>query len=178
MNAHDDGIANFDLFVKRGSAPTTTSYDCARRGSGQFGACEFPSPAAGTWHVLVQRVSGTGSYQVTASAFAHGGLSVDLTTGAPSVAPGGTLPLTISLANQTGATQSFAWLVSMVRPDGNQTALIPISGITLPSGGSFAPLVNLPVPPAAPLGTWGVGALLWQPGVGVVDRAFVSCQVK
>jgi hypothetical protein len=128
--------------------------------------------------VLVQRVSGTGSYQVTASAFAHGLLSVDLATGVPSVAPGGTLPLTISVANQTDALQSFAWLVSMVRPDGNQISLIPVSGMTLPSGGSFAPLVNLPLPPSAPLGTWGIGALLWQPGVGVVDQAFVSFQVK
>lgn len=178
MNAHDDGIANFNLYVKQGSAPTTTSFDCARTGAGQFGFCEFASPAAGTWHVLVQRVTGTGSYQVTASAFAHGQLTVDLSTGTTSVAPGSTIPLSIVLANQTGANQSFAWLASMVRPDGSQTQLIPISGMSLADGGSFAPQITLPIPANAPLGMWGVGALLWQPGVGVVDQAFVSFRVK
>ncbi len=178
MNAQDDGVADFDLYVKQGAAPTITSYDCARRGAGQFGVCEFPSPAAGPWYVLVQRVAGAGSYQVTATAFQHGLLSVDLSSGTTSVPPGGVLPLTISLANQTGATQSFAWLASLVRPDGTLTPLIPATGLSLPSGASFAPLVNLPLPAAAPLGTWNVGAILWQPGVGVVDQAHFSFQVK
>src|SRR5262249_19043816 len=48
MNAVDDGFANFDLYVKAGSAPTTTDYDCQRNGTGQFAACEFDDPAAGT----------------------------------------------------------------------------------------------------------------------------------
>ena len=65
-----------------------------------------------------------------------------------------------------------------MRPDGSQTPLIPATGMSLPSGGSFAPRLDLPLPIAAPLGTWGVGALLWQPGMGVVDQAFVTFQVK
>jgi hypothetical protein len=178
MNAHDDGIANFDLYLKQGAAPTTTSFDCARTGTGQFGFCEFSSPAAGTWHVLVQRMTGAGSYQVTASAFEHGLLSVDLSTGVPEVAPGGLLPLTISLANQTGAPQPFVWFVSLIHPDGTEIPLIPVSGGSLPSGGSFAPLLSLPLPATAPVGNWGVGALLWQQGVGVVDQAFVSFEVR
>jgi hypothetical protein len=178
INAHDDGIANFDLYVKQGTAPTLTSYDCARTGAGQFGSCEWTAPAAGTWHVLVQRVSGTGAYQVTASVFEHGLLSVDLATGLPAVAPGGVLPLSISLANQTGAAQSFVWFVALVLPGGTLIPLVPVSAGSLGSGGSFTPLLNLPLPTTAPVGTWGVGALLWQQGVGVVDQAFVSFAVR
>jgi hypothetical protein len=164
--------------VKQGAAPTTTSYDCARKGTGQFGVCEFSAPAAGTWNVLVQRVAGAGSYQVTESAFQPGLLTIDVSAGATSVARGGLLPLTFSFANQTGAKQSFAWLASLVRPDGAQIQLVPATGFSLPSGGSYAPLVNLPLPSTAPLGIWGVGAVIWQPGVGVVDRGFVSFEVK
>lgn len=72
MNAIDDGGADFDLYVRFGAPPTTTTYDCRRNGSGQFAACEFASPAAGTWYVLVRRFAGTGPYQATATTFALG----------------------------------------------------------------------------------------------------------
>jgi hypothetical protein len=72
MNAIDDGISDFDLYVKAGSAPTTSVYDCARFGPNQYGVCEFTAPASGTWHVLVNRYSGAGTYQLTVSQFANG----------------------------------------------------------------------------------------------------------
>jgi hypothetical protein len=68
MNATDDG-SDFDLYVKAGSAPTTDVYDCGRFGPNQFGVCEFPAPAAGTWHVLVHRYVGAGIYQVNVTQF-------------------------------------------------------------------------------------------------------------
>lgn len=67
MNAVDDGLADFDLYVKAGSPPTTSDFDCEQNGVGQFGYCAFSSPAATTWHVLVRRFSGSGTYQVTAT---------------------------------------------------------------------------------------------------------------
>lgn len=72
MNAVDDGISDFDLYVKAGSAPTISVYDCARFGQNQFGVCEFSAPASGTWHVLVNRYSGAGTYQLTITEFATG----------------------------------------------------------------------------------------------------------
>ena len=69
MNAIDDTIANFDLYVKAGSPPTLGDFDCRRDGTGQFGFCEFSAPVAGPWHVLVNRVSGEGSYQLTVTSF-------------------------------------------------------------------------------------------------------------
>ena len=70
MNAVDDGLSDFDLYVKFGSAPTSSLYDCGRFGSNQFAVCEFPTPAAGTWHALVQRYSGAGTYQLTVTEYA------------------------------------------------------------------------------------------------------------
>lgn len=69
MNAVDDG-SDFDLYVRAGSPPTTTSFDCAANGTGQFGACEFADPAPGPWYVLLDRFWGSGGYQVTATTFA------------------------------------------------------------------------------------------------------------
>jgi hypothetical protein len=65
MNAVDDGVSDFDLYVKAGSAPTTDDYDCGRFGSNQYGFCEFTAPASGPWHVLVNRYAGSGTYQLT-----------------------------------------------------------------------------------------------------------------
>jgi trypsin/pre-peptidase len=68
MNAVDDG-SDFDLYVKAGTPPTTTDYDCRQNGSGQFGLCEFAAPSPGTWHVLVARFAGSGTYQTTVTMF-------------------------------------------------------------------------------------------------------------
>jgi hypothetical protein len=69
MNAVDDGPSDFDLYVRAGSPPTTTTYDCKQDGGNQYGACSFASPAAGPWYVMVRRFSGAGAYQLTATAF-------------------------------------------------------------------------------------------------------------
>jgi hypothetical protein len=69
LNAVDDG-SDFDVYLRQGNAPTTSVYDCAHTGSNQFGYCEITSPAADTWYVLVNRFSGNGTYQVTATTIA------------------------------------------------------------------------------------------------------------
>lgn len=69
MNSEDNGSLDADLYVKYGSAPTTSVNDCARAGSGPHGTCIFESPVAGTWHILARRASGSGNYQVTTTEF-------------------------------------------------------------------------------------------------------------
>ena len=69
FNGVDDGQADFDLYVKAGRPPTATDYDCRVTGAGQYGYCQFLFPAAGRWHMLVERVAGTGPYQLTATVF-------------------------------------------------------------------------------------------------------------
>ncbi|MEA2464866.1 MAG: hypothetical protein QOJ98_2613, partial [Acidobacteriota bacterium] len=47
------GTGDADLYVRFGSAPTMTVYDCRPFASGNNETCTFPSPTAGTWHVMV-----------------------------------------------------------------------------------------------------------------------------
>jgi vibriolysin len=51
------GGGDADLYVKRGSAPTTGSYDCRSYSSGNTENCTLSNPAAGTWYVLVHAYS-------------------------------------------------------------------------------------------------------------------------
>ena len=67
--AHPPLLNDFDLFIKAGSPPTTSDYDCSDIGSAPYGFCEITAPATGTWHVLVDWVEGRGTYQVTATTF-------------------------------------------------------------------------------------------------------------
>ncbi len=69
INAIDDGTADFDLYVKAGSPPTTSVFDCGITNSRQFDACLFDKPTGGNWHILVSRAAGAGRYQLTASSF-------------------------------------------------------------------------------------------------------------
>jgi hypothetical protein len=47
------GTGDADLYVRFGSAPTMTVYDCRPFASGNNETCNFPTPTAGTWHVMV-----------------------------------------------------------------------------------------------------------------------------
>jgi hypothetical protein len=67
LNAIDDQRADFDVYVKAGAVPSSSDYDCRASGPSQYGACRFTFPTAGLWYALVQRVYGTGPYQLTAT---------------------------------------------------------------------------------------------------------------
>lgn len=69
-NVATDRANDFDLFVRAGSAPSALVFDCADTNASPFGFCEIAAPQAGTWHVLVNRQSGDGSVQLTATTFA------------------------------------------------------------------------------------------------------------
>jgi hypothetical protein len=73
LNASEEPGADLDLYVRQGIAPTVSEYDCRAFGSNQWGFCVFDAPAEGSWHVLVNRYSGTSVYQVTATLFAGEG---------------------------------------------------------------------------------------------------------
>ena len=72
LNASEQSGADFDLYVKQGSPPTTSDFDCKSDGPNQYGYCEIAHPAVGTWHVLVSRYGGSGDYQVTATVITSG----------------------------------------------------------------------------------------------------------
>ena len=48
------GSGDADLYVRRGSQPTTSSYDCRPYRNGNSETCSFSNPAAGTWHIGVR----------------------------------------------------------------------------------------------------------------------------
>lgn len=47
------GTGDVDLYVRFGTAPTTTTYDCRPYTGGNAETCTFAAPAAGTWHVML-----------------------------------------------------------------------------------------------------------------------------
>ena len=51
------GTGDADLYVKFGSAPTDTVYDCRPFQTGNAETCTFAAPAAGTWFVRVKAYS-------------------------------------------------------------------------------------------------------------------------
>lgn len=67
------GSGDADLYVKFGSAPTDSSYDCRPYTSGNGESCSFASPAAGTYYVRIKAyasfsgVSLVGDYTVAVS---------------------------------------------------------------------------------------------------------------
>jgi PKD repeat protein len=62
------GTGDADMYVKRGSAPTTSSYDCRPYVAGNSETCNISSSTAGTYYVMVRAYSSytgvtlTGSY--------------------------------------------------------------------------------------------------------------------
>ncbi len=61
------GSGDADLYVKFGSAPTSSSYDCRPYKSGNNESCDFASPSAGTWHVMLQAYSSFSGVSLTGS---------------------------------------------------------------------------------------------------------------
>jgi len=51
------GTGDADLYVRAGSQPTTTSYDCRPYEGGNSEECSIDSPAAGTYHVMLRGYS-------------------------------------------------------------------------------------------------------------------------
>ena len=51
------GSGDADMYVKRGSAPTDSSYDCRPYRSGNSESCTFAAPTAGTYYVRIKAYS-------------------------------------------------------------------------------------------------------------------------
>ncbi|MDP1699293.1 MAG: endonuclease [Xanthomonadaceae bacterium] len=75
--AINGGSGDADVYVRFGSAPTTSTYDCRPFLTGNAETCSFAAPQAGTWYVMVNAftsfsgVSLTGNY--TAASGGGGG---------------------------------------------------------------------------------------------------------
>ena len=67
------GSGDADLYVKFGSAPSTSSYDCRSEGSTNAETCNIATAQAGTYHVLVRGYSAFSGLSLTGSYTAGGG---------------------------------------------------------------------------------------------------------
>ncbi len=67
------GSGDADLYVKFGSAPTDSSYDCRPYKSGNAESCTFASPSVGTYHVRVKSYSAFSGLSVLADYDTGGG---------------------------------------------------------------------------------------------------------
>lgn len=61
------GSGDADLYVRRGSAPTTSSYDCRPYRTGNNESCSSATPQAGTYHILVRGYSSFSGVTLRAS---------------------------------------------------------------------------------------------------------------
>jgi hypothetical protein len=88
------GTGDADMYVRFGTPPNTTTYDCRPFVSGNNETCSFPSPAAGTWHVMLDGYTAysgltlVGSYQTGATCNAISDVEPNDSTGAPQVISG------------------------------------------------------------------------------------------
>ena len=113
------GSGDADLYVKFGSAPTTSSYTCKSEGSTTAETCSIATAQAGKYYVLIHAYSAysgtslTGSY----STGGGGGGGTVLTSGTP-----------VTLANQSTGTTSANY--TLVVPSGKTSVVFTISGGT------------------------------------------------
>jgi len=137
------GTGDADLYVKFGSAPTDTSYDCRPYLGGNTETCSFAAPQAGTYYVRVKAyaafsgVSLTGSYST-----GGGGGSQTYTNGADyQIRDNTTVESPISVSGRTGNAPSATSVsvnivhtyigdlkVDLVAPDGSIYVLHNRSG--------------------------------------------------
>jgi serine protease len=106
------GTGDADLYVKAGSKPTTSSYDCRPYKGGNNEVCTIDNPTAGTYHVMLQGYS----------AYTGVSLQGDLTTGATGPQPGGITETNLSASRSS-------WVRKTVEiPAGMTSFTVTISG--------------------------------------------------
>jgi hypothetical protein len=67
------GSGDGDLYVKFGSAPTTSSYDCRSWASGNAETCNISTAQAGTYYVMINSYASFSGMSLTGSYTAGGG---------------------------------------------------------------------------------------------------------
>jgi serine protease len=107
------GTGDADLYVRFGSAPTLSTYDCRPFASGNNETCTFASPAAGTWHVLIvgddpyAGVTLLGSYQTGPACNSIPDVEPNDSTSAPQAISGSCNQIAGTFVNETAANDYF-----------------------------------------------------------------------
>ncbi len=114
------GSGDGDLYVKFGSAPTTSSYDCRSWASGNAETCNISSAQAGTYYVMINAYSAFSGMSLTGSYSTGGG---------GSCTPSGTVLCAGSTVNSLAAsTGNWTSVYTLVVPAGASNLSISIAG--------------------------------------------------
>jgi serine protease len=128
------GTGDADLYVKFGSAPTTTSFDCKSESSSNAETCNIATAQAGKYYVLVRGYSAYSGLSLTGSYTAGGGggtqtysngtdftISDNVTVDSPITVSGrtGNAPTNASVTVAIVHTYQGDLKVDLVAPDGS-----------------------------------------------------------
>ncbi len=129
------GTGDADLYVKFGSAPTTTSYTCKSEGGTNAETCSIATAQAGTYYVLVKGYTAFSGMSITGSYTAGGGggstqtysntadytINDNATVDSPITVSGrsGNAPSTASVSVNIVHTYQGDLKVDLVAPDGS-----------------------------------------------------------
>jgi hypothetical protein len=106
------GTGDADLYVRFGSAPTTTTYDCRPYKSGNNESCAFAVGREGTYYVMINGFS------------AYSGVSLNVTW------KGGYLPLENGVDAVVSGAAGFSQVYTLTVPEGVKNLKFSISGGT------------------------------------------------
>lgn len=102
--AASGGTGDVDLYLRAGSQPTTTTYDCRPYLSGNNETCTIPAPAAGTYHVMLRGYSAYSGVSLVANWTAGGGSQTQTynSSGSVAIVDGGTVESLIAVSGRSG----------------------------------------------------------------------------
>ena len=128
------GTGDADLYVRFGAAPTTTTYDCRPFLGDSNETCSFPSPAAGTWHVMLigdgsySGVTLVGSYQAGSTCNSISDVEPNDSTAAPQAISGTCNQISGSFLNDATTQKNDYFRLSL--PAG-RTVTALLNGLTV-----------------------------------------------
>ncbi|WP_297222905.1 pre-peptidase C-terminal domain-containing protein [Thermomonas sp.] len=134
------GTGDADMYVKFGSAPTDSSYDCRPYKSGNSESCAFASPSAGTYYVRLKAysafsgVSLVGDYTAGGGGGGGGGSGGALTKGVPAT---GISAATGAEVNYTLAVPSGASNLTFTMSGGSGDADMYVKFGSAPTDSSY-----------------------------------------
>lgn len=131
LTADNFGSNDYNLYLKQGTPPTTTSFDCKSDGRGTLAFCDVANPAPGPWYALVNGIAGPGgAYQLVTTAYG---------TAAP-IAPCVPGVTTLCLDDQAGDKRFKVEVLYQTSQGGGLSGpgnAIPLSSLGVAHGGLF-----------------------------------------
>ncbi|HET8897577.1 MAG TPA: M4 family metallopeptidase, partial [Rhodanobacteraceae bacterium] len=119
--ASSGGSGDADLYVRFGSDPTTSSYDCRPYKSGNNESCSFAAPTAGVYHVMLR------GYQAASNV----SLKATWSTGGGGGGGGGNvLQNGVPVTGVTAGSGAWSTTYTVTVPSGASNLAISISGGT------------------------------------------------